>query len=62
MKLHCLLCNDIIESKSVHDFVKCKCGKCYIDGGKEYTRIGFEKQKDFELINDDGSIIKNKEN
>lgn len=27
MKIKCLNCNDIIESKHVHDFVTCKCYK-----------------------------------
>ena len=39
MKIICLKCNDIIESLSVHDYKKCKCGACSIDGGNEYTRI-----------------------
>ena len=26
MKIKCLKCNDIIESLSVHDYKKCKCG------------------------------------
>ena len=40
MKIKCLKCNDIIESLSEHDFKKCKCGACFIDGGNQYTRIG----------------------
>ena len=39
MKIKCLKCNDIIESKHVHDFKKCKCGECFIDGGDEHTRV-----------------------
>lgn len=45
MKIKCLICNDIIESMSVHDYKKCKCGECSIDGGKEYTRIGGDFDK-----------------
>lgn len=30
MKLKCLICEDIIESKNVHDLVSCKCESCYI--------------------------------
>ncbi len=40
MKIRCLKCNDIIESKDLHDCVSCKCGACSIDGGNHYTRIG----------------------
>ena len=34
----CKICGDIIESKHVHDYVKCKCGAIAVDGGKEYLR------------------------
>ena len=40
MKIKCLICGDIIESKSVHDLVTCKCESCYIDGGNYYSHIG----------------------
>lgn len=36
----CLKCNDIITSRHVHDFVMCKCGACFTDGGNEYCRRG----------------------
>lgn len=55
MKIKRLLCDDIIESKSVHDLVSCKCESCYIDGGNYYAHIG---AKDFDKvveIKDDGS-------
>lgn len=54
MKIKCLKCNDIIESKSKHDFKKCKCGACFIDGGDEYTRVGGNLD-DIILINKDGT-------
>lgn len=40
-KIKCLNCGDIIESKSRHDFVKCSCGSCFVDGGLYYSRMGF---------------------
>ena len=40
MKIRCLKCNDIIESKDLHDCISCKCGASSIDGGNQYTRIG----------------------
>ena len=49
MKIKCLICGDIIESKSVHNLVSCKCEACY------YSHIG---AKDFDKvveIKDDGS-------
>lgn len=42
-KIRCKKCDTIIESKSVHDFVACPCGACFIDGGLEYRRIGGNK-------------------
>lgn len=32
----CNKCGDVIESKSIHDFVRCKCGECSTDGGTDY--------------------------
>ncbi len=43
--IQCKLCGDIIESKTTHDYVKCSCGACSVDGGHEYRRIGC-KSKD----------------
>lgn len=39
-KAQCKLCGDIIESKTVHDFVQCSCGEIFVDGGKQYLRRG----------------------
>lgn len=40
-KIKCLFCNDIIESKTVHDYKRCKCGKVAVDGGTEYLKRMF---------------------
>ena len=37
-KIQCVKCKEIIESKSTHDFVTCKCGAVSVDGGKEYLK------------------------
>ncbi len=50
-KARCTICGDIIESKSVHDFVKCKCGRIFVDGGHDYQRTGFKKPTDIEIWN-----------
>lgn len=42
--IQCNLCGDVIESKSVHDYVECSCGACYVDGGHDYQRIGFKEK------------------
>jgi hypothetical protein len=36
----CLDCEDIIESKHRHDFVRCECGNSFLDGGDDYIRGG----------------------
>lgn len=54
MKIRCLKCNDIIESKDLHDCVSCKCGACSIDGGTQYTRIGGNFEY-INCINEDGT-------
>lgn len=47
MKFKCLICDDVIESKSIHDLVSCKCESCYIDGGQDYLHF---EGKDFDKI------------
>ena len=37
-RIKCKKCGDIIESKSRHDFVWCKCQSVAVDGGKDYLR------------------------
>ena len=40
----CLKCNDVIESKSRHDFRWCSCGAIAVDGGLTYLkRVGDPK-------------------
>lgn len=38
--IRCLKCGNVIESKSRHHFQQCQCGACFVDGGKDYRRIG----------------------
>lgn len=52
--IQCKYCGEIIESKTVHDFVTCSCGKCSVDGGKEYLRWSAEKGSYVDL-----SIVEN---
>ena len=40
----CMKCGDIIVSKYVHDFVECRCGAIFVDGGMEYLRRGGEDE------------------
>ena len=39
-KCKCRLCGDVIESKHRRDFVRCKCGEIFTDGGDDYIRRG----------------------
>lgn len=41
----CKICNDIIESNNTHDYVMCKSGAIFLDGGKEYQRYGWWPEK-----------------
>lgn len=47
--VQCPLCKEIIESKYRWDFVRCGCGNCFVDGGLDYIRIGFEHQPPIDL-------------
>jgi len=37
----CPKCGYTVYSRTQHDFRKCFCGAIFIDGGFEYTRVGF---------------------
>ena len=51
-KIRCLWCGEVLESFSVHDFKRCRCGKCFTDGGLEYLRRGFEGDKPEDVYED----------
>ena len=36
----CLKCDDIIESKHIHDLIYCSCKNIFTDGGNQYIRYG----------------------
>lgn len=57
MKIKCLICGDIIESKSLHNLVPCKCESCHIDGGNEYLRFGGKDFSKILIIFDDGTEV-----
>lgn len=46
-KIKCNYCGDIIESKSVHDYKRCKCGKVAVDGGRDYLKRMFPGETPF---------------
>ncbi|MBP1550562.1 MAG: hypothetical protein J6A05_11235 [Oscillospiraceae bacterium] len=42
--IKCNMCGDEIESRHTHDFVRCSCGMCAVDGGHEYLRRLFKEE------------------
>lgn len=46
-KIKCKICGDVIESKSVHDYKKCSCGRVSVDGGHEYLKRSYKKKSDY---------------
>ena len=36
----CAICKEVIVSTHRHDFVACKCGEIFVDGGNDYWRAG----------------------
>jgi hypothetical protein len=36
--MYCPDCEEVIYSVYRHDYRKCKCGKCMVDGGRDYFR------------------------
>jgi len=52
-KIRCKNCGDVIESKTVHDYVTCSCGRCSVDGGMEYLRRAYtDRRTDFEELSE----------
>ena len=45
-KAQCSHCHKIIESRHVHDYVRCECKRIAVDGGKEYLRRCFMESTD----------------
>lgn len=43
--LRCQECDTFIWSRSHHDFRPCPCGTCFVDGGRDYFRAGWEPDK-----------------
>lgn len=51
-RCRCRQCEDIIESVHRHDFVSCKCGNIFTDGGKAYIRRGAKDLEDIEDLSE----------
>ena len=51
----CLTCGKVMESKHRHDWVSCDCPRdsdtwMYIDGGKDYLRMGAGNASRWEVV------------
>lgn len=46
----CTVCDEVLYSRRVHDFVSCSGGHIFIDGGSQYMRCGFDDVSNFEMI------------
>ncbi len=53
----CRLCQSLIESFHVHDYVECKCGEIAIDGGNDYFKAVFKNPENFLRVDDEGNEI-----
>ena len=51
-KARCLICNQVLESTSSHDFKSCNCGNLQIDGGHDYIRRGFKNKDSYEELSE----------
>ena len=50
--IQCPECKTTIYSRAHHDFNSCECGKCHVDGGFEYFKMGWgtsEKPQSFQV-------------
>lgn len=52
-KAQCKLCGDVIESLYRHNYVSCKCGEIFVDGGDSYPRWGANNMGNFIRILED---------
>lgn len=48
--IRCLKCGDTVWSRHRHDLRRCRCNACYIDGGRDYTRVGFTNPDEYEIL------------
>lgn len=64
VKIQCLTCEKIIESKYRHDWVPCDCPRdsdtfIYVDGGNDYCRMGAGASADWCVVDDPKELIEN---
>ena len=56
--MYCPDCKEVIYSVNRHDYRKCKCGRCMVDGGKDYFKTNMAGQPvTIDLLTDDVTIV-----
>jgi hypothetical protein len=48
--IYCKNCDEVVYSVNRHDFRYCSCKKVYIDGGRDYTRVGFSFDSEYGIV------------
>lgn len=48
----CLKCKQIIQSIHRYNFVECKCGSIFVDGGLDYIRHGYKHSAIYENMSE----------
>lgn len=57
-KAKCKKCGDIIESKHIHNYVRCSCGSISVDGGRAYLKRGLLERDAIEEMSETvGEVI-----
>lgn len=46
----CNNCLDVIESVHRHDFKYCSCESVFVDGGRDYQRVGYKNKADLFIV------------
>ena len=55
-RVHCLVCDTVIQSQHRHDMHSCACTegtRVYVDGGSVYLRIMWEDGADFAVLDEE---------
>ena len=49
-KIQCKHCEEVIESKVIHEFVTCKCETCSVDGGHYHLERSYKNSPEEDFI------------
>ena len=56
--MYCSNCKDVIYSVMRHDYRHCSCGKCMVDGGKDYFKTNMAgKSVKIDLLTDEIEVV-----